>query len=354
MATIAKVKTSTGFKFKVLIKIDGKTVKIKTFTRKTDARVWAKRIEADYELMESLGCTGASLSMRELAAEYIAQWTGKDANQALKVKFWAEALGDLKIIDVTTDIVRAQLKELENGQCRRGDGTGKVKLMDRTRSPATVNRYRSTLSAMFKYAIGESYTTQNPVTKIPVKPLNNEIKRYLSDDERVRLLAACKESSWEKLHLLVLLGMTTGMRKSEMMNLKWSDIDFTRSVAMLATTKNGDTRHSPIPSIAMNELKKIRQVGSGLIFPSKLMPTKPFEFKKRWASALEQAGITNFRFHDLRHTAASYMVMNGMTLHETGVVLGHKSTQTTVRYAHLSLSHISQATDKVMNNVFTA
>ena len=69
MATIAKIKTASGFKYKAHIKVDGKNVKIKTFTRKTDARTWAKRIEADHELMESLGCKGAGLALKELAKE---------------------------------------------------------------------------------------------------------------------------------------------------------------------------------------------------------------------------------------------------------------------------------------------
>ena len=354
MATIAKIKTASGFKYKAHIKVDGKNVKIKTFTRKTDARTWAKRIEADHELMESLGCKGAGLALKELAKEYMAQWKGQDTNQVIRVNFWAETIGHYKVVDVTTDIVRKQLKELEQGQCKRGDGVGKVKLMDKTRSPATVNRYRSVLSAMFKYAIGEGYTVLNPVTKVPAKALDNQIVRYLSDNERNSLLSACKQSSWKHLHLVVLLGMTTGMRKAEMMNLKWSDIDFTRSVAMLATTKNGEPRHCPIPSIVMVELKKIRQVGDVLIFPSRLIPTQPIEFKKHWSKALKQANIADFRFHDLRHTAASYMVMNGMTLFEAATVLGHKDTQTTTRYAHLSVDHVSKATEKAMANVFNS
>ena len=146
--------------------------------------------------------------------------------------------------------------------------------------------------------------------------------------------------------------MTTGMRKSEMMNLKWSDIDFARSVAMLSTTKNGDPRHCPIPSIAMMELKKFRGIGDGLVFPSKLLPDQPIVFKKHWLKALERAGVSGFRFHDLRHTAASYMIMNGVDIYETATILGHKDVQTTQRYAHLSTDHISKANEKAMAKIF--
>jgi len=120
---------------------------------------------------------------------------------------------------------------------------------------------------------------------------------------------------------------------------------------MLATTKSGEPRHCPIPSVALNELKVVRQVGDSLIFPSEMILTKPFEFRKHWFKVLDKAGIQDFRFHVLRHTAASYMVMNGMSLYETATVLGHKDTQTTTRYAHLSIEHVSNLTEKAMSGI---
>ena len=349
--TIAKIKTHSGYKYKAHIKKNGKNLKIKTFTRRTDAKTWAKRIDADVELMESLGCNGSDLTLAKLADEYVTQWSGKDPNQLIRTDWWVNRMGHYKLVDITTSLVREQLNALAEEQCRRGDGLGKTRVLDRNPSPATLNRYRSVLSSIFKYAVGEGYVASNPVTKIPAKTLNNKIVRYLSNSERQNLLAACQQSSWKPLYRLVLLAMTTGMRKSELMNLRWSDIDFTRSVAMLATTKNGEPRHCPIPSIALNEFKLIRQVGDGLVFPSEKIPTKPFEFRKHWDKAINVAGIKGFRFHDLRHTAASYMVMNGMSLYETATVLGHKDTQTTTRYAHLSTEHVSRLTESAMSAV---
>ncbi|MBT6980831.1 MAG: tyrosine-type recombinase/integrase, partial [Candidatus Marinimicrobia bacterium] len=79
---------------------------------------------------------------------------------------------------------------------------------------------------------------------------------------------------------------------------------------------------------------------------------KPIDFRKPWYIALKRAQITGFRFHDLRHTAASYLVMGGATLHETGEILGHKSEQTTKRYAHLSTAHKGELSERVMSNIF--
>lgn len=106
-----------------------------------------------------------------------------------------------------------------------------------------------------------------------------------------------------------------------------------------------------LPPAVMVELHRFREVGTGLIFPSPTKWRKPFKFRKHWLKALEQAGINNFRFHDLRHSAASMLVMNGATLYETAQILGHKSTQTTARYAHLSVEHKQALTDRIMGDL---
>jgi integrase len=162
----------------------------------------------------------------------------------------------------------------------------------------------------------------------------NQLERFLDDRERKALMSACKKSTWDKLYLVVLMAITTGMRKSELINLRWTDINFDKGLAKLATTKNGAPQINPIPALALDDLKKFRQVGNGLIFVSPYNAEKPFDFRVQWTRAMQRANIKNFRFHDLRHTAASYLVMNGASLHETAEILGYNSTQTTKRYAH--------------------
>jgi len=134
-----------------------------------------------------------------------------------------------------------------------------------------------------------------------------------------------------------------------MLGLRWSDIDFDEGLAYLALTKNGEPRVCPIPSPAMAELKKYRGIGNRLIFPSDKLPDQPFEFKKQWARALEESGVADFTFHCLRHTAASYLVMSGASLHETAEILGHKDLATTRRYAHLSTEHKKRLAERIMS-----
>jgi integrase len=348
MATIRKIQRQSGFVYKAIIKKNGVDLKSKTFTRKGDAVAWSKRVEADQELMEALGTRGAGMRFEELVDEYMAQWSGKCINQGIRAKYWMDKLGSIRLVDINADMIRQQLKELEAGKCKRGDGVGRSKALTKNRSGSTVNRYRTVLSAVFKYAIGEGYVTINPVSRVPPRKVSNQRTRFLSESERTRLLAACKASTWDKFHVLVLTAMTTGMRKAELLNLRWSDVDFDKGLAFLGDTKNGEQRYCPIPGFVVDELKVFREVGRGLLFPSEIKPDKPREFTKHWLKALADAGIQNFRWHDLRHTAASMLVMNGATLYETGEVLGHKSTQTTARYAHLSTEHKSELVNRVM------
>lgn len=348
MATIRKIERQSGSVYKAIIKQRGVAVKSKTFARKADAVAWAKRIEADQDLMEAYGSRGARTQFSDLVNEYALQWRGKCPRQIPRAEYWSQCFGHYKIVDINADMIRQALKAFESSQCVRGDGKGKTKPLAKTRSPATVNRLRSVLSAVFKYAIGEGIVTQNPVCKVPPRKVSNQRTRYLKDFERERLLKACEASEWPHLRLLVLMAMTSGMRKSELMNLRWSNMDFDRNLAFLGDTKNGEARNCPIPDFVMQQLRPLRQVGNGLLFPSTTDPDKPFEFKKHWLQAMADAGIEQFVWHDLRHTAASLLAMGGASLYEVGQVLGHKCAQTTLRYSHLSTDHKSNLVNKVM------
>jgi integrase len=169
----------------------------------------------------------------------------------------------------------------------------------------------------------------------------------LSDSERSRLFKAVRQSSWDKLYLLVLLAITTGARKGELVNLRWADVDLDRQTAYVATTKNGEPKVLPLTDSVVVELSKFKNQEPELIFNSEITTDSPFCFYKQWKKALLSADIENFRFHDLRHTTASYLAQSGATLLEIADVLNHKQIQMTKRYAHLCID--SKA--KLINNV---
>ena len=185
--------------------------------------------------------------------------------------------------------------------------------------------------------------------------VSNERTRYLTDAERESLLNACKNSSNPDLYLVVVLAISTGMRKGEIMGMRWQDIhtapdqSFTR--VHLTKTKNGKARSVLLTSPALELLEDRRtklmeskqaKVAAGLVFPSTANATRPVDLRKPWRAALQAAGIEEFRFHDLRHTTASYLAMNGASLLAISKVLGHKTTKMTERYSHLATSHIDE------------
>ena len=372
---MAHIRMLSQCSFRAEIRKNNAFIQSKTFPTKKQAITWSDHVEVNIEtilslkpkqvkkitprkaellggqaLFKKLGVDLSIISFAMLADEYMQQWTGKDKNQINRAQYWSEIFGDLPIKSITRKRVKKAIDKFANSGAFLTDGSGRQSRKKRCSN--TVLRYKCVLSGIFKYAIQQFYIKKNPVEGVYVKVTSNIIERYLSEQERQALLQACRQSSWDRLYLLVVMAITTGMRKSEMMHLRWSDIDFDRSLARLADTKNGSPRHNPIPAPAMQELKKFHTSGNDYIFSSPYKPSVPFEFTKRWKAALTLAGIENFRFHDLRHTAASYLVMAGATLHETAEILGHKSTETTKRYAHLSTHHKSALAERVMGNIF--
>ena len=172
--------------------------------------------------------------------------------------------------------------------------------------------------------------------------------RYLSDDERTRLLAECRSSKEKLLYPIVILALSTGMRRGEILGLTWDAVDLERGRIVLEYTKNQDRRGVPLVGPALEELKRLhqdRRKDSALVFPGKdstrSVDTRAFE------NAVKRSGIVNFRFHDLRHTAASYLAMSGATIAEIAEVLGHRTFQMVKRYAHLSEGHTASVVERM-------
>lgn len=334
MATI--VKAPSG-KWKAILRKNNKVLKTKSFRLKEHAKKWARRMEADQGTMDALGTEGASIRFNALADEYWTHWSKDHNTHGIKgrMKVWRNAFGDMLILDITASMIRKELHRYE-----------------KKHSPASTNRLKACLSSIFKYAISEQgYLTVNPARLVAARTEPDGVARYLSDDEREALLDACRASEWDKLYLLAIMGIGTGARLGELQRLRWNDIDFAERTAILYTTKNGSPRLLSLPAPVVVELMKFREIGSALIFRSISSPDKPFAFRKHWNKARADSGIESFRFHDLRHTCASYLAMNGATLSEIADVLGHKTLAVTQRYTHLSINHKQKLTDRVLGDV---
>lgn len=331
--TIVKLQRHSGTRYKAIIRDNDRVLVTKTFARKTDASTWGTHQLRDAERLEALGNPKSKMLLSKLIEQYMEEWEGRDESRASRMQALADTAGDKRLLDITVDFIRDDLEAFAKG-----------------RRPATANRRKAAWSALFKYAQLKRLVKTNPAKGIPALSEDNKRVRYLSDAERKALLAACEAASWPLLRLLVVLAMTTGARLGELLSLRWEGIDFAARTAYLPRTKNGDPRTLVFPPPAITELLKQRQ-NTGLVF-AREDGEKPLQFRKHWNKALKAAGLENFRFHDLRHDAASQMAMAGATLLEIGEVLGHRSTETTKRYSHLSVERKRAVTDRVMGNVF--
>jgi len=214
--------------------------------------------------------------------------------------------------------------------------------------PATVNKDLACLKTMFNKAIDWGYFEgYNPVSKVKFLKCDNKRLRYLEKEEIPILIEACSEH----LKPIVIIAINTGMRKAEVLSLKWHDINFKLESIQLLKTKNNKPRHIP-----MNESVK------NALFSVKKNPDSPYVFRNRqggmlldikrsFDTARKKAGIKNFRFHDLRHTFASQLVMNGVDLNTVRELLGHSTLDMTLRYSHLSPQHKKRAVDCLHENL---
>jgi integrase len=177
----------------------------------------------------------------------------------------------------------------------------------------------------------------NPASRIRRRQEGRGRVRFLSDDERARLLDSCRESKEPRLYPLVIFALTTGARQGELLGLRWRDVDTASDPprAVLHRTKNRDRRTLSFPGQAAAVLRGLPR------FREYLFDTQrgPYFPRKAWLDALAAAQIEDFRFHDLRHSAASYLAMSGATLAEIASFLGHRTLEMVRRYAHLTEQH---------------
>lgn len=218
--------------------------------------------------------------------------------------------------------------------------------------PGTMYQEIACLKSMFNRAKEWGKLLENPIRSVKNPRVKNERLRYLTKDEIDRLLNACRslDPRAEHLYPIVLMALHTGMRRGEILNLKWSGVDLENKQIVLTDTKNKETRVIPLTNTLAETLREIRREGDTYVFQN--ADGKPFrDVKRSFHTALKRAGISDFRFHDLRHTAASHMVMAGVDIFTVQEILGHKSIEMTRRYSHLSPRHKRVAVEALENTL---
>lgn len=361
MATIQKRTTAEGdASFHVRVRLRGHPTQTCTFARLTDAREWAQQTETAirdgryFKTAEAKKHTVAEMIDRYLKT--IQQRKPKRyAGVQSYLGWWKEQIGPYLLSDVTRALIIEKRDILVQGNVINKKLT-KSKRLPKLRTPATANRYMVALCTAFTMAVNEwEWLQDHPMGRIAKLPEPRGRVRFLDDEERVRLLTACKQINSEHLHFLVVLALSTGARHGELINLRWRDVDLKRNVIVLHDTKNKERRVLPLAHQAlemMRERHQARTLLTELVFPSPYDPKRPWESQSSWNAALGKADIKDFRFHDLRHSAASYLAMNGASLAEIAEVLGHKTLAMVKRYAHLSEAHTAKVVERMNLQIF--
>lgn len=299
-------------------------------------------------------------TLAEVATAYLDAYDGRDESRYQRIRTWMRLIGEKPLSTISADDVDAAMATLASEPAKvyggkDADGNPIFRRKAGRRSGATLNRYLVALGALFAWARRNRYVPrgfESPTKHIEKNEESRGRVRYLTDDERVRLLSACRESAWPRLYALVLMAMTTGARRGELLALRWCDIDAERAEAVLHDTKNGDRRILVLLPQVIAELDlyepKDRETSQALVFRSRLRPSQPYATAEAFRDAMAAAGIKNFRFHDLRHTAASYMAQSGASLLEIADTLGHRQLRMVQRYAHLN----TDSRRRLMGRVF--
>ena len=352
MAYIEERTDSKGKKrYRVQIKLKGFPAQNATFERKTDARKWAQQTEAamqegrHFKTLESKKHTVGDMIDR-YKKSVLPTKGSHQPNQKIQLNYWKERLGNYTLADCTSALIAECRDELLQETTR----------LKKKRSPATVNRYLAALSHCFTIAMKEwCWIDDNPIRKVTKLKESRGRVRFLSDDERQELLNACLESPNTLLYPIVVIALSTGARRGEILSIKWNQVDLNRGTITFFETKNKEIRVVPLVEHAMDVVKKmnkVRRIDTDLLFPGN-DPMKPIDIRHPWKEALKKAKIQDYRFHDNRHSAASYLAMSGATLTELADILGHKTLQMVKRYSHLTEQHTSKVVAKMNRQIFS-
>ena len=339
--------------YRALVRLKNHKTKTATFLKRADAVSWSQEIETKIKqskyfpdrLIESEKFTLNDLLDR-YKSEVLSEKRAK--GQSGQLIWWKDQLGEYKLKDLTPSLIAGLKDKLTKDQSER---TG------RSRTSATVNRYLALLSHAFTVAVREwQWMAVNPLRQISKFKEAQGRTRFLSDEERERLLDVCSSSKNTHLFTLVTLALSTGMRRGEMLGLRWENIDIQNRRITLVITKNGERRGVPLVGKAYGLIKelflKLEPEGQDLLFPSPNNSKKPISIRTAWETVLKRSRIENFRFHDLRHSTASYLAMNGASLLEIADILGHKTLQMVKRYSHLSEDHKTIVLENMNKNIF--
>jgi len=219
-------------------------------------------------------------------------------------------------------------------------------------SKATINREVSLLSALFREAIKRRLCEKNPAHEVKKLRERSGIVEWLRPAECKKILSVASES----MKGVILTALLTGMRKSEILNLQWTDVDFENSLIHIREAKSGKDRFVPMSKQLIKHFRgiKVRSLMKRFVLINKEGNKIGNNFSRDFALTAKKSGIArHIRFHDLRHTYATLFMINGGQLHTLKRILGHSTIKVTERYAHVADNYLSQSANIVSDAIFS-
>ena len=347
---MARIQTRKGKRrttYTATVRVKGFPALARTFDTKGEAKNWATETEKEMRMGRYQDVRPIEkLTFAEILTRYIDQVsTTKRSNSENRdrqsAKIILNSFGpEISFADITPQKVAAYRDARM-----------------RTVSASTIQKEFALLSHLFNIARREwGFPVDNPVTQITRPKIRNNRTRFLTKEEAQRLLDVAKTSRNQKLYPYLLVMMHTGMRPSEAAGLKWGDIDLDGRLVRLQVTKT-DMRYVPLTEMAETVLRSIRPEDAGndmhVFLPQgsgklqKLVDVPCLHFKRSFGTARTKAGLDDVHLHDLRHTAASHLLMAGVDIRTLAEILGHKTLQMVHRYTHLLNDHKLKAVDKI-------
>lgn len=344
---MARLLTRKGKKkttFTITVRVKGYESVSRTFDTKGEARTWAAEVEAEMKGHRFKDPRRANKTLDEALDRYLETVTTQKAQTTQErerrlAKILKQHLGGNTLLPEITPSVVAKFRDQR---------LSKV-------SAYAVRLELALLSHLFIKALKEwELPIENPVHAIerPKVPKGRII--FLKEDEAVRLLAECQASKNKMLYPYVLILLHSAMRPSEAAGLRWSQIDLASRSLTLYITKN-EPRTVPLTKAVVSALQAIKDKngdadfvflkGEGKSAHARNIPSS--RFRPAFDNARERAGLQSVHMHDLRHTAASHMLMAGTDLRTLAAILGHSTLQMVLRYTHLLDEHKLSAVDRI-------
>jgi integrase len=238
--------------------------------------------------------------------------------------------GDLPLSDVTP-------WKIEKYKSRRvNEGAAK----------STVNRELALLKTVFSKAVIWGKAKDNPVKRVKLYRENNRRERFLTEEEAHKII----EAAGDPVKYFIIIGLNTGMRRSEILGLRWPDISLEQKTIILKDDKGGTGRKIPINSYLVQVLKSMPKLDDTYVFPGLKQGKHMVDIRESFRVAVEASKIKNSKNvipHTLRHTYASWLAMKGVDLFTVQYLMGHKTIAMTQRYSHLCPDHKRQATEQI-------